>query len=90
MARNTLPDPPVIAVEPPPMTPDIREKAERLNLAASNAETRVELLDILSQALIEAHKAGREEMRAECDAACGPYAHRDTGHDIRAAIRSLP
>ena len=47
------------------MTPDIRERAERLNTAASNAETRVELLDILSQALLEAHNAGRAEMRED-------------------------
>jgi len=63
MAINTLPDPPGAAAEPvrPPMPPDIRERAERLNQAASNAETRVELLDILSQALLEAHNAGRAE-----------------------------
>lgn len=44
------------------MTPDIREKAERLAAAHRNyANDRDGFVNLLSQALIEAHKAGREE-----------------------------
>ena len=44
------------------MTPDIREKAERLAAAHRNyANDRDGFADLISQALLEAHKAGREE-----------------------------
>lgn len=49
------------------MTPDIRERAERLHdsLSFHYTTTKADRVDILSQALLEAHNAGREEMREE-------------------------
>lgn len=56
------------------MTPDIREKAERLArkfLLGHNQEYLLgtdwhnDLTSAISQALLEAHKAGREEMREQ-------------------------
>lgn len=58
------------------MTPDIREKAERLAEAIEAGDfivvggetawlNTVAVTNILSQALLEAHNAGREEMREE-------------------------
>lgn len=50
------------AVTPPPMAPDIREKAERLATgllgSAMNSNFAIALI---SQALLEAHNAGRAE-----------------------------
>lgn len=56
------------------MTPDIREKAERL-AGAAPLHIRIQsegvsfdadpYADLLSQALLEAHKAGRAEMKEE-------------------------
>lgn len=47
------------------MTPDIREKAERLHedLNALAVLGRNDELALISQALLEAHKAGRAEMK---------------------------
>lgn len=61
------------------MTPDIREKAERLLDQVSDAmfhdgASPEKVADLLAQALLEAHKAGREEMRREAAKACPePY-----------------
>lgn len=86
------------------MTPDIREKAERLAKAIERAAlfTRgseawldpAKSADLLSQALLEAHKAGREEMREEAAhaayVACAKTRHVTLGDEAASAIRSLP
>ena len=47
------------------MTTDIRERAERLQREMLHNATGLTERDLLSQALLEAHNAGRDEMREE-------------------------
>ena len=53
------------------MTPDIREKAERLldGLGAFQTATREHKIGAISQALLESHNAGRAEMAARMNPA---------------------
>lgn len=88
------------------MTTDIREKAERLLDQVSGAmfhdgASPETVADLISQALLEAHKAGREEMREEAAkradfqaAWAKPYYSGEGASEmcrrIASAIRSLP
>lgn len=84
------------------MTPDIREKAERLAMEfiAANGPSYLEdqpwcqeLASAISKALLEAHKAGREEaaqwLEDEAELSEG-QATWSTLRDLATAIRSLP
>ena len=78
------------------MTPDIREKAERLTAAHRNyANDRGGFADLISQALLEAHNAGRAEMREEAAKLADRHRisrrgeMRTYGIDLATAIRSI-
>lgn len=90
------------------MTPDIREKAEDMvrGFLLLNKQDYLlgtywhrDLAENLSQALLEAHKAGREEERERCAEIAEHYEVYLAAADMRnpevrvaklAAIRSLP
>jgi len=81
------------------MTPDIREKAERLwREELGFANDRFGSISIISQALLEAHNAGREEERERCVEIAEHYEVYLAAADMRnpgftvaklAAIRSI-